>query len=454
MNKHLLIKVATLPTLVMLLLVTFVAFGAREGALADENVPTGATIGGAGALPVIECAWILPDAVSTAGAQTMQYGNDDNLAQPAGPPCTSVGSAPATQASVAGPPAAGQIHIHVNPNPEDKPNTQLIELWGAIDPPSGTASAWTGGAFWKVYHPNGTLKVQVESIKVTPQGGGGCGQAAGGIDPTLQSMLNAAGPGAGNTGQLSSNAIANIIALCQQNGKALYHGTFELHKYQPCGDYKVEFVAPGGATNVVLTYWFNVPCIFQLAVDFSQINWGTIIPGQTGQVLGDTTFVSPLCVASPAAPCPTVKNTGNSGMGLRIQFTDLVQCSDSASQACPDPDGPVSGPKKIVDFDGCFGRTPSTIECQDPAPATPCTSLVGLDSDPNCNNKIFTFGTARDQTLCANEVGKLDLSIHPVSGLPAGNYQGSLTVTGIAQIAPAYCGENGAATNGNINPGS
>jgi len=192
-NKHLLIKVATFPALVVLLLVTFIAFGAREGAYADD-VPTGATIGGAGALPIIECAWVLPDATTTVGAQTMQYGNDDNVAQPSPTPCTSDGFAPATQANVPGPPTAGQIHVHINPNPEDKPNTQLIELWGAIDPPSGTASAWTGGAFWRVYHPNGTLKVQVESTKVTPQGSGGCGQSTG-LEATLASMLAAAGPG-------------------------------------------------------------------------------------------------------------------------------------------------------------------------------------------------------------------------------------------------------------------
>jgi hypothetical protein len=446
-------KIATLPALVALLLVTFIAFGVREGAYADD-VPTGATIGGAGALPIIECAWVLPDVSTTAtNPQTMQYGNDDNVAQPSPTPCTSDGFAPATQASVPGAPLPGQIHVHINPNPEDKPNTQLIELWGAIDPPSGTASAWTGGAFWKVYHPNGTLKVQVESTKVTPQGSGGCGQSTG-LEASLASMLAAAGPGPANTGQLSSNAINSIVGLCQQNGKALYHGTFELHKYQPCGDYKVEFYATGGATNVVLTYWFNVPCIFQLQIDFDGVQWGTIIPGQTGQVLGDTNFVSPACTATPAAPCPTVKNVGNSGMGLSVLFTDMVQCSDSATQSCPDPDGPIPGPKKIVDFDGCFGRSPSTIQCIDPAPAGACTSLSGGDLDPNCNNKSFTFDTNRERTLCANEVGKLDLSIHPVLGLPAGVYQGQLFVTGIAQTAQQYCGELGAPGGGNLPGGS
>lgn len=412
------------------------------------------TIGGAGANPVIECAWVLPDATTTAAnPQTMQYGNDDNAAVPSPTPCTSDGTQPATQANVPGPPTPQQIHVHINPNPENQPNTQLIELWGAVDPPSGTASAWTGGAFWKVFHPNGTLKVQVESTKVAPQGNGGCGQAQG-LSPTLASMLDAAdtSTGAINTGQLSQNAVASIVALCQQNGKALYYGTFELHKEQACGNYRVEFNANGGAQNQVLNYWFNVPCIQQLQIDFSAVNWGNIVPGQTGQVLGDVVFSVPPCIAQSPGTCPTVKNVGNSGMGVQVDNSIMVQCSTTSAGPCVP--GSVPGAKEIIDFDACFGRTPSTIQCIDPAPAAGvCAALTNANSiangeDPNCRNRTFVFDTTRDRTLCANEVGKLDLSIHPVLGLPAGQYRGDVTVIGLDRSAAGHCGENATAGSG------
>jgi hypothetical protein len=448
-----LVKAFTFPALIAVLLLSFAVFGSHDGARADETRDTSASVGGAGANPRIECAWILPDATtSAANPQTMEYGNDDNVAAPSPTPCTSDGTQPATQANVPGPPTAQQIHIHVNPNPENLPNTQLLELWGAVDPPSGTAAAWTGGAFWKVFHPNGSLKVQVESTKITPQGSGGCGQATG-LSAALASMFDAAdNVGPIGTGQLTQQAVNSIVALCQQNGKALYRGTFELHKDQACGNYRVEFNATGGAQTQVLNYWFNVPCLQQLQIDFTAVNWGNIIPGQPGQVLGDIVFSVPPCIAQNPGTCPTVKNVSNSGMGLQVVFSVMQQCSTSTTDPCVE--GSVPGAKEIIDFDGCFGRTPSTIQCIDPAPAAgTCSALTNATSvstgeDAGCRNRTFTFDTSRDRTLCANEVGKLDLSIHPVLGLPAGNYAGDLTVIGLPQIAQQYCGENAAPGGG------
>jgi hypothetical protein len=469
-NKRALVRLVSVPGLASTTLVAFAILGGSSAVFADPPVDTSATVGGAGANPRIECAWVLPDVNSSSAG--IQYGNDDDLAQPSPTPCDTNPSdptnTPPTQANVPGPPTAGQIHVHIKPNAEDLPEPQKIILWAALDPASGLASDWSGAGFWKVYHPDGSLKLQVEGTKVTPQGAGGCGNASG-LSATLTSMFSAAGPGATSTGQLSQNARNWIVARCQQNSKVLYSGVFDLHKYQACGNYRVEFNASGGAAIQKLNYWFNVPCVQQLQIDFASVNFGTILPGQTQNVEGDFVWDIPACTAMPTDPCPTVKNVGNSGMGLTVTFANMIQCSEDAATACPSTP-PVSGPKEIYDFDACFGRpTDADIDClgyTNPNPAL-CTALTEAQSiaqgEPSyCRDKTWTFDHDRAQTLCANETGKLELSIHPVPGLPPGNYEGSVTVTGFWNFVPGaaggentyHCGELNGAISGLTNTGA
>jgi hypothetical protein len=131
------------------------------------------------------------------------------------------------------------------------------------------------------------------------------------------------------------------------------------------------------------------------------VSWGTIIPG-AGKVLpGDTNFGTP--------NAPTIKNTGNSGLQLGLVMEALVQQG-------------VQGPKQIVDFDAAFGKSASVLEWIDPIDAG---VLVWFSGD-NIN-----------QVLCANEVGKLDLSVHPPPALPNGDYRGQVVI--YAQLAPGIC---------------
>jgi hypothetical protein len=410
-------------------MVGFAIFGATA-AQADPNeeeATTTAGIGGAGANPRIECAWVLPD--FNSANSSFDYGNDDTPGtSPSPAPCASPDSN--SSAVQADDQSGTVIHVNINPNPEDLPEAQRIELWGAVDPASGVASAWTGQGFWKVFHPDGTLKVQVEGTKITPQGSGGCGTGSG-LSGKLTNMFAAAGPN--TTNQINADGITWITQRCQQNSKVLYYGEFDLHKYQVCGDYRVEFNATGGAATQKLNYWFNVPCVQHLQMDFSAVNYGNIIPGQTANVEGDLVWDSPACTATPGDPCPTVKNVGNSGMGITVIFTPLVQCSEDADTTC-EASGPVAGPKDIHDFDACFGTSHTNIDCLG-SNVSNCSALtlaqsIAQNENANCRDLEWTFDDDREQTLCANEVGKLELSIHPVAGLPSGNYEGTVTIVG------------------------
>ena len=136
--------------------------------------------------------------------------------------------------------------------------------------------------------------------------------------------------------------------------------------------------------------------------------------GFTSTVGGDLIF-APGCDTHP-----TVKNVGNSGMGLRLSYSDLVG---------------VQFGKHIYEFDACYGRAPdATLKCfpsiiNQPAQTTPTSPVIPTEVD---------FGTLPAQVLCANELGKLDPSVHPQVGLPADTYVGTATLTGYAVPGECY----------------
>jgi hypothetical protein len=203
-----------------------------------------------------------------------------------------------------------------------------------------------------------------------------------------------------------------MLALCQQGVKGLYHQTWLLSKDQACGQYEIRATAVsiGGATTT-LSNWIDVQCTFMLKIDFAGnpptcpggIDWGTIIPGNSKTVGGDLLF-SPPCDSAP-----TVKNVGNDGMGLKLSYTDLV--------------GTDFG-KHIWTFDACYGRHPdiTLLKCFDP--------IVNNAPVPPNAATVVDFGSTPEQVLCANELGKLDPSVHPQSGLPADTYTGIATLIG------------------------
>ena len=56
------------------------------------------------------------------------------------------------------------------------------------------------------------------------------------------------------------------------------------------------------------------------------------------------------------------------------------------------------------------------------------------------------FGTLPAQVLCANELAKLDPSVHPQAGLPADTYTGTATLVGYAVPGECYGNKHGGAT--------
>ena len=406
-----------------------------QGTARAEDVPTKAQISTTGAGPVIECKWELPDMDSAVpGIQytkvtppaTHGVHDDDSAIVPDADNDSTNG----TQVPCAGPPTikptmpGGVQHmIQVAPNFENLPEQRRIENWIAVDNP-GTVS----DVFWQMYEPcaptptdptcdatGWKFKVQVHGVKLTALE---C-NALLSTSATDGSMTEAAIHNGEVTQASFDDANKGMLALCQQGVKGLYHQEWLLSKDQPCGVYEVRATAVsiGGATTT-LTNYIDILCTFMLKVDFGGnpptcpggIDFGVIVPGSTSTVGGDLLF------APPCDTAPSVKNVGNAGMGLKLSYTDLV--------------GATFG-KHIWEFDACYGRTPdiTLLKCfpsivnNAPVPPNPATQV--------------DFGTLPQQVLCANEVGKLDPSVHPQIGLPADSYSGMATLIGY--LVPGEC---------------
>lgn len=371
----------------------FGAVVAGGGSALAQTVPTGATIDGSGP-PRIECKWELPDMNSAVPG--IQYSNpahvhDDDMGVNPGSPCdvhhtaAGVSDGPSTMAD--------NVHhmIQVKANTYDLPEQRRIQLWVAADHPNGISNI--SDVFWDVYHTDGSFKLQVHGTRVPT---GECAQ--GGLaDGT---MFEAAT----HTGQLTSAAVSDpnygIVAKCQESEKALYYAEFPLSKEQMCGEYRIRATAVSttGATTSLNNY-IDVICQYYLAIDFTTVDFGTVTPGLVKVHSGD------LLTTTPNAP--TIVNGQNSGMAIKVQFSTMTG---------------ANWHKVIDQFDACFGRSAATILCIDPifAPTT-----------------VADFGTAPAQVLCADEPGKLDLSIHPPSTIPADTYAGNVTV--IAYSVPGEC---------------
>mgnify|MGYP003572771886 FL=1 len=79
-------------------------------------------------------------------------------------------------------------------------------------------------------------------------------------------------------------------------------------------------------------------------------------------------------------------------------------------------------------FDAAFGKNAQVLEWIDPIPA---------------NTPVWFSNSSINQVLCANEVGKLDLSIHPPEVVPTGTYSGYVQIN--AEWAPGVCANDIAA---------
>lgn len=377
----------------------------------SESVTTTANVTSQGVPAIIECAWELPDMVSSSTDATIQYDTtpgahqhdaDMNLKPDASStqagvqiPCDLPSSGTSTY-----PAQPDGVHsmIQVWPNAANSPEEKRVQLWTAVDHPNGVGAI--SDVYWKVFHPDGSFKVQVHA---NSQYNGGIVSASNnnctdfGNATTADTMFEAAV----GTGQISTAAIDDtnngLIALCQEGSKAFYYAQFQISKDQPCGEYRIETHAVAGGTDVSKTTFIDVECFYNLNTDFNTVNFGSLLPGVDQTVAGD------LDMSTPGRP--TVMNTGNVGMYIGLNFSSLVQQTDGSGNS-------VVGGKTIDSFDGAFGLDPSTLQKY-------ATIGTGV-------NKWFQ--STDNQLVCSDQIGKLDLSVHPPTTLPQGQYDGSLLV--------------------------
>lgn len=430
---------------------------------------TTATINGTSVAPSIECKWELPVA-SFNGAYT---GDDDGLAPVPSNACKlavgGVGGAPANNSAcyngIALPTTiGGPVHRSIGINAPNNsspinnpPPVRNVELWAAIDHCNGLGNV--GDVYWDVYQPcpgaitgapacvsGYALKVQVHYNSAPPAQGGptggacvqeldlsasggtrngglACGRGVvysghpnyagqscdnGGNSALLNMFRSADNSPTTGTQQIDPPAITDttsgLIALCAEGIKGLFSANLQIDKDEPCGEWKVvaKAVATTGATSTMTNY-FNVRCNVALVTDFTTVNWNNITPGIVGNVVGDLNW---------GTGGPTVGNVNNSAMDVEINFSPMVGLTEG----------------KIIDtFDAKFGRSPSSLNVCDPLAAntTYDLSVVGCSAAGTPLNRYV---------LCADELGKLDLSIHPVQAsggtLPNDTYKGTVTLTG------------------------
>ncbi len=436
--------------------------GPSTAALAAD-VTTSATVAAGGSGPAaptarIECKWELADvnsSLTTGGTfdPAIQYGQDNNAAASAGPTLAdgSTAATPCqlgavTTADPVGKPTQvpGARHVtQILPNAHDFPEQKRVQVWVAVDGPSDGSgiSTATNAVNWDIYHPDGTLKIEVYGTRVPTANCGLLGTAT-----NSQTVFGAAV----TTGQVAATAVSDptrgLAYWCTQ-GKQFWFSSFRISKHQPCGEYRVVVnVLAGNGTTASLTNTLDVICFTNLELDFNGgVNYGTITPGFSKVIPGDLKWegTSPANVAQDPGPVmATVRNTGNSGMTISVNFTEMCNNAGAgplASGLCP------TGVDKITSFDACFAAAATyttTASTADPAgPAPYAGQANGVTAQPLFSvNPILanTTTTVRDpefpgnQTLCANRLGKLDLSIKPSSGIAAGTYTGKLTVLSVA----------------------
>ncbi len=430
------------------------------------QVPTSANVvsgGGDGAN--IECAWILPDLNPSGGSQTsntdptavdytgapysaspgatapttMTYGLSDNPSQmpisgntatgASAVPCdvpSSTNVNPNTNAPNASQGAPFQVNgasnmTEVLPNAFDSPAPRRVELWAAVDNSTGLSAI--SDVFWKVYYPNGQLDVQVHGVPIEGSGNAAC-QGPNSYQSGGMTMFQAAIA----EGEVSSAAASAMTTLCEENVKSLWHNAFTISKDDPNGTYTVETDTVVNGAVTTLDYTFNVIPFFDFGIDFSQVNFGTLSPGQEKTLAGNTNF------NAPNSTTPTVTNGGNSGMQVGVQYFPMIQQTDAAGN-------PVQGGKTISTFDAAFGynanylQTISTINAASGSPG------------PTNTNSISWFAGTGAQLVCPNDTPKLDLSVSPPSTLPAGGYLGALVLWAQSSVVTTEGGcptDNGA----------
>jgi hypothetical protein len=271
-----------------------------------------------------------------------------------------------------------QVGIQFAPNLEDLPEARQVEYWWIVSDPNGIGDI--KDAFVRVFHPDGSLKYQLHGTADYGQP-----TAANPLTPVACTALGSATSGmleaAVHTGQMTAADVPTILDNCNKHVSLIFHAVGEMSKHQPAGTYTVIASGSDGNGNVgSLTNTFEVLPVIGLEADFSAVDFGDILPNTAKWVRGDLTW----------GGLPSVKNTGNVNMFLGVQFSKMTGAQY----------------QKVIDvFDA---------------------QLNAQTYDPLAAGTLACFN---NEPLGSNEIGQLDLSIHP-GAIPADAYTGTLRLVG------------------------
>ena len=415
----------------------------------------------------------MPDP-AIAYAHRNNFYHDDATVDPVPVPCTGL---PGYQ-NLAG--DINQPQITVMPIPHEDPDSDVpqrwIQLWAALDHTTGVELI--GNVYWRVYHPDGSSKIQVHGTRIGDPDGrytdgpiyiyNGAGQIVGcclpgtdedndvqfgtvnsasrlfdeceglGTSSLEGSMFHAAGNVAHATGQIENATIDDIpdglVYKCTQAEKAIYYAKFTVDKDQPCGRYRIEAYAVDSNTRFapVMTNYIDIVCFTYMNLDFNGLAWGDLINGTSNKINGDNVWDANPNEAASADHPGTIHNGGNHPMGIHLKYSEMTTS-----------DG------KIIDkFDACFARefaalvcwgTSTTLSGEFPEDIIQADEWVGFGDpsyiDPVGSNDTNGLEVLSDrwkggwaQVLCANDTGKIDFSVWPRTFQEQGSYTGTVTI--------------------------
>ena len=159
-------------------------------------------------------------------------------------------------------------------------------------------------------------------------------------------------------------------------------GTDSVPAGTAAGDYTVTFKLD---TVTVCSTTVTVTSVAAYEIDFDAVNYGTINPGASSTVTGDTTMHLPV-----GENPPTIENKGNVAMDVEMSIAD-----------------DVGNPETLFD-----GNTDATVGTVDP-------------------QTLSTTATAFDVNIPVSGTAKIDSTLSVPPGIQAASYSGTLTVTGI-----------------------
>jgi len=220
--------------------------------------------------------------------------------------------------------------------------------------------------FIKVFHPDGTEKVQVEATE---------------LDKTGEEIMTAIDIGVDH-GCIPPELAEDMIFELSESEARAWKADFIMHYHQPPGDYLVRAHAVDSYSNVgeyENTFYYH--SLMVMKIDFSTgIDFGEIVPGKWQIVSGDYDMGTP--------KKPTVQSGGNDPLWISLHFTSLV--------------GEEYG-KTITTFDAVFKGERIEFMASD-------WVMFSNPLDP-----------------CQTE--KIDFSIHALDGTPADTYRGYLHIS-------------------------